>query len=182
MTDSAIENAIAIRAEMADKIAKAEEQIKEWRSKMDRVERFIRDWEDFSGEKAPASGGDQYIDFMSRTKARIAKHEASAAKSKNPKKEDVAEEAIKIIRENGKPMTRDQLFEALQAKGITIFGKNPPVVLQTMLWRMQDRIVHLKGHGYWPREDDYMAADYIDGSEPDKDEDADLSPDAKSLI
>jgi len=33
-------------------------------------------------------------------------------------------------------------------------------MLETMLWRMQEVIVHLKGHGYWPKEDAFMAADY----------------------
>jgi len=37
---------------------------------------------------------------------------------------------------------------------------------------MQDRIVHLKGFGYWPREDAYMAADYVDGAEPEEMEEA----------
>ena len=173
MTDKALENALVARDEMAEKIAAAEEQIKEWRDRMQRAERFIADWEEFSGQAAP---------IKSERKGGIVKRRSfPAQKPQNPKKEDVAEAAIEVIRKNEEPMTRDQLFDALKSRGINISGKNPPVVLQTMLWRMQDRIVHLKGHGYWPREDAYMAADYVDDSEPDEAED-DLSEEAQSLI
>lgn len=176
MTDKALENALAARDEMAEKIAAAEEQIKEWRERMQRAERFIADWEEFSGQGlATRAPEERARGIVKRTTL------PPAPKPKNPRKEDVAEVAIEIIRENGDPMTRDDLFEALKARGIQIEGKNPPVVLQTMLWRMQERIVHLKGYGYWPREDAYMAADYVDNSEPDEVED-DLDEKAQSLI
>ncbi|MGC3938962.1 hypothetical protein ACOTTU_14260 [Roseobacter sp. EG26] len=77
------------------------------------------------------------------------------------------------MREEGTPLSRDELFEKLAERDIVIHGNNPPVVLQTMLWRMQERIVHLKGHGYWPREDADMAADYVGGTEPEESEDLD---------
>lgn len=163
MTDQAIQNAAATRDELMAKVAAAEKQIAEWREKIARAERFIKDWEEFSGQSAPAS----LVAVSEVTVSKSKPHQ----KPKNPKKEEVAEVARQIIRERGEPMTRDELFEALTSKGITIHGQNPPVVLQTMLWRMQERIVHLKGYGYWPREDAYMAADYVDGSEPHELED-----------
>lgn len=169
MTDQALENAVAVRDDMLEKIATAEEQIKEWRAKLQRAERFIADWEEFSEKKPTGSDQEAPRGIVKRTSTPV-------DKPKNPKKEEVAETAIEIIREHGDPMTRDDLFEALQSRGVLIHGKNPPVVLQTMLWRMQDRIVHLKGFGYWPREDAYMAADYVDGAEPEETEEAENTP------
>lgn len=37
-----------------------------------------------------------------------------------------------------------------------------------MLWRMQDRTVHLKGFGHWAKDESYMAADHVETSEPDE--------------
>ncbi len=175
MSDKALENAVAIRDELMEKIANAEIQIKEWRAQAQRAERFIADWEEFSGQQAPQTA-------VSESAA--VSVESARVKPRNPKKEDVADAALKIIRERGEPMSRDDLFDALQSDGVVLQGKNPPVILQTMLWRMQDRIVHLKGHGYWPREDAYMAAGYVDADEPEKLEnnDVDLDDEAKGLI
>lgn len=175
MTDAAVENAAAIRDDMAAKIAAAEVQIKEWRAKKDRAERFIADWEEFSGRQAPAPIAD--------TPSEPAPRSVSGPKPKNPKKEEVAAIAREILMENGEPMSRDELHAALIARGVVIHGGNPAVVLQTMLWRMQSVIVHLKGFGYWPTDQAYMAADYVSNAKPDETEDPDdLDDDAKSLI
>jgi len=160
MRDSAVENAIAIRDDMAARIAEADARIKEWRVKMDRAERFIKDWQEFSGETVEVDPS-----LVPDNKSRL----FPSGKPKNPLKEQVAAASCEILREHGEPMSRDDLFEALTNRGVIIHGKNPPVVLQTMLWRMQDVIVHLKGHGYWPRDDAYMAADYaLDLDGPDQ--------------
>jgi hypothetical protein len=151
MSDIAIQNAVAARDEGLEKIAEAEALIKEWRAKVARAERFIADWQEFSGQVAPAaptlsaseSGGD-----------------TTTAKASNPKKEEVAEAALEILSERGVPMSRDDLLSALSLKGIHIHGKDPLVVLQTMLWRMRERIVHLKGFGYWPKDVTYAPAAY----------------------
>lgn len=172
MTDAAIENAVAVRDDMAEKIAAAEVQIKEWRAKKDRAERFIADWEEFSGRQAPAPAVD--------TPPEPAPRAPSGSKPKNPKKEDVAAIAREILLENGEPMSRDELHEALLSRGVVIHGGNPAVVLQTMLWRMQSVIVHLKGFGYWPADEAYQAAAYISNAKPDETEGAD--DEAESLI
>ncbi len=144
MTDTAVQNAASMRDQMAAKIAAAEVQIKEWRATMVRAERFIADWEEFSGEKAPVPAVDTAPEPTPRA--------ASGGKPKNPKKEDVAAVAREILLQNGRPMTRDDLHEALIARNVIIHGANPAVVLQTMLWRMREEITHLKGFGYWPKD------------------------------
>jgi hypothetical protein len=175
MPDAAIENAVAVRDDMTEKIAAAEVQIREWRAKKDRAERFIADWEEFSGLKAPAPSVD--------TVPEPAPRPTPGGKPKNPKKEEVASIAREILLQNGEPMSRDELYEALVARGVIIHGGNPAVVLQTMLWRMQSVIVHLKGFGYWPADEAYQAADYVSAAEPDEmEEPDDMDSEAKSLI
>lgn len=169
MTDTAVQNAAAMRDEVAAKIAAAEVQIKEWRATMARAERFIADWEEFSGEKAPAPTVDTPPEPTPRA--------ASGGKPKNPKKEEVAAIVREILLQNGAPMSRDELYDALVARGVVIHGGNPAVVLQTMLWRMQSVIVHLKGFGYWPADEAYQAADYVSGAEP-----SEMDEDANALV
>lgn len=152
MPDAAVENAIAVMQDMAEKIAKAKLQIEEWQQKSMRAERFVADWEEFSGQKAPAIEPPVSNAVQTDTSKR--------PKPKNPKKEDVAEAAREIILTLGVPQSRDDIFAILPEKGMVIEGKDPPVVLQTMLWRMKDRIVHLKGHGYWPADEPYAPAEY----------------------
>ena len=144
MVDTAIENAAAIRDDMAEKIATAEVHIKEWRAKMARAERFISDWEEFSGKQAPVP--------VATTVDKPASGAPSGGKPKNPKKEVVAAVAREVLLQNGRPLSRDDLHEVLIARGVIIHGANPAVVLQTMLWRMRTKITHLKGFGYWPKE------------------------------
>lgn len=152
MTDTAVENAAGIRDDVTAKIAAAEAQIKEWKATLVRAERFIADWEEFSGQQAPAPAVDTTSEPSPRT--------VSGGKPKNPKKEDVAAVAREILLQNGRPMSRDDLHEALIARGVIIHGANPAVVLQTMLWRMRQEITHLKSFGYWPKDVEYEPAGY----------------------
>lgn len=151
MTDLAIQNAVAARDEGLEKIAEAEALIKEWRAKVARAERFIADWQEFSGQVAPTAPALPAVESSGGN---------TTSKASNPKKEEVAEAALEILSERGVPLSRDDLLLALSAKGIHIHGKDPLVVLQTMLWRMKERIVHLKGFGYWPKDVAYAPAAY----------------------
>lgn len=83
----------------------------------------------------------------------------------NPPRELVAEEALRIIRENAAPMQRKPLFDALTARGIVIRGKDPEMVLSTMLWRERDKIVRLPQWGYWPANVTHEDALYFPGLE-----------------
>jgi len=83
-----------------------------------------------------------------------------ARRPKNPDREDVANQALQIIRERGAPQSRKELFDALAMQGTDIHGKDPEMVLSTMLWRSQDKIVRLPSHGYWPKDTPYPKAHY----------------------
>ena len=119
---------------------------------MEGAERFIREWEAFSSMTVPKGSTMQVI--AKRTGA------LDHPKVVNPKKDEVAQAVAEILLANKTPMTRDELLTMLARRGMGTRGKNPAVVLQTMLWRMQSVIVHLKGYGYWPTNEPYESAGY----------------------
>ena len=78
----------------------------------------------------------------------------------NPPREFVAKAAAEIIHRHGKPMSRKELFDTLAQRGIVIRGKDPEMVLSTMLWREPKTIVRFPQFGYWPAEQPYSPASY----------------------
>lgn len=55
----------------------------------------------------------------------------------------------RTILEEGKPLSRSELIEKLEAKGFKFGGTDRIKVFGTNLWRSR-RFVSLKGIGYWP--------------------------------
>lgn len=79
----------------------------------------------------------------------------------NPKPEAVVAEAVAVIREAGKPLTRRQIHEALTARGMEVKGADAIKALGTMLWRSgRDHLVQLEGYGYWDKSQCYLPAEY----------------------
>jgi hypothetical protein len=146
MSDDAIANALSKRADLESRIVKAEEVIKRSKAQILEINRFIKQWEKFSGRAAddiqPAKSLPYDADFS--------RSQPTAEAAGNPKKETVAEAAIHILEKVGKPMSRAELYTALQADGVRIQGANPEMVLSTMLWRTRDAfgIHRLKSGGY----------------------------------
>jgi hypothetical protein len=142
MTDTAIKNAMARRDELHAEIAEYERAMKNARAEAERVETFIAGWAEFADEESKRAVG---IFGGGRDTARPPK------KPVNPKKEDVVSVAELILLSRGHPMGRSDLFHALGEHGIHLHGKDPEMVLSTMLWRMQDKIVRIHPYGYWVR-------------------------------
>lgn len=91
----------------------------------------------------------------------------------NSKKEDVAAGAYKLVKMRGQPIKRDELFDLLINQGFVITGKNPQMILSTMLWRAKDSgLVRLKGGGYWLKEQSYEPAGYHPERKPYKSKDS----------
>lgn len=81
--------------------------------------------------------------------------------SDNPKPEVVIPAVRQILLENGRPMSRSQLHEALMQRGLEVRGVDPVKTLGTMLWRAREEIQAIKGEGYWPL--DVPHPDSLDG-------------------
>lgn len=64
----------------------------------------------------------------------------------------LAQMAREILLERGHPMTRSELTEAIQARGVPLVGRDKTKNVGTILWRFRDQFVNLEGRGYWPRD------------------------------
>lgn len=152
MADKALKHAEDERDDLANKIAEFERLLPVYRERKAKAERFIADWYEYAGLEVPEKSD------ATDAKVLIARDDNSLAprkrtRPKNPAKEHVAAVVCEIIRERGSPQMRADLFDALAKRGVAIQGKDPQMVLSTMLWRMGDVIVRLQGGGYWPAED-----------------------------
>lgn len=148
MSDKALKKAENVRDDMTARIAEIEKILPVYRDMKAKAERFIADWHEF------AEDGIVTQPHLTAMEIKSDSHDTKKpTRPKNPSKERVAAVACEIIRENGFPLTRAELFDALLDRGIVLEGKNPQMVLSTMIWRMPNVIVRLKGNGYWPADD-----------------------------
>ncbi|MBK5948742.1 hypothetical protein CCR93_04665 [Rhodobium orientis] len=150
MTDAAYANAIAKRDLIAKQINDMEQELEGLRRDL----RKLDGWLEFRDELAADDSAIQSNKIVEAPDSEKPK------RPKNPPKEDVAESAREIIKERGAPMGRSELYNALCERGIHLHGKDPEMVLSTMLWRMKDRVVRLKSGGYWLADEPYRDADY----------------------
>jgi hypothetical protein len=149
MSDHAIKNAVSEKREIQLRIEKYERAIKRAKLQLIEIDKFISQWEKFSGQSAANISAVVSLKDKEHSARNLANpHEL--AKIINPAKEDVAKAALDIIQAAGQSVTRSDLFSKLKLQGIEIKGHNPEMILSTMLWRMRDLsgIVRLKSGGY----------------------------------
>lgn len=144
MTDDALKNAEAHRNQLLNRRAELEAEMGAVDERIERAERFIAEWHEFA-YGAP-------VDSVNSPKqsASAAADTSLKRATGNSSKEKVAEAAREVILESGAPLMRDELYGRLIERGLTIQGKDPHMVLSTMLWRMKEKIVRVDGGGYWP--------------------------------
>lgn len=156
--DDALNAAIAQRAALQQRRAETVNAINDANARMHRIdeeaaelERWIELWHRFAGIPQAPSAAERIQNTADDEKPK---------RPRNPDREDVARAASEIIQERGVPLSRRELFEALKSQGVEIQGKDPEMVLSTMLWRSKDKIVRLPGVGYWLKAMPYKEAGY----------------------
>jgi hypothetical protein len=158
VTDTALENANKKRDSLAAEINSLTQRADELRRELAKIDAWIAQWHDFADTPAALGTPDSLPLSRSILEGMEQKKRRAAG---NPKKEEVAEAARRIIEERGEPISRADLFKALARRGMEIVsGNDPEMVLSTMLWRMQDQIIRLKSGGYWLAERPYEPAGY----------------------
>jgi hypothetical protein len=152
MTDAALDNALARRATALDNLEKITKEINDLlerhtkaREELERIDYFIHQWHEMAGIQLPETLEQKKSDAPVEGGKRI--------RPKNPPREIVAATCVEYIRIAGRPLMRAELLERLHADGVIIRGKDPAMVLSTMLWRSKDVIRRLRGGGYWPADD-----------------------------
>lgn len=158
MTDKALKTAERKRDSLAAEINSLAQRTEELKHDLAKIDAWIAQWHELAGTLATIEAPDSASISDSVSGAAEPKRRRSTG---NPKKEDVAEAARKIIKGRGGPVSRSDLFKALADMGIVISSEtDPEMVLSTMLWRMRDRIARLKTGGYWLAEKAYPEAGY----------------------
>ena len=154
----ALENARKKRDELAKDYNNLLARADHYKRMIARVDQFIQDYETFESDELPLKDPFDSLPPMLRT---IAESE-EAQKPKNTKKEDVASAARRLIKIEGRPISRPSLLTLLINQGLVIGGGAPETVLSTMLWRTRDThgIIHLRNLGYWLKEEPWADAHY----------------------
>lgn len=152
MTDKALETAAArldFNLAEIDKVVREkavlDARLSELRADVERVSNFITTWHEMVGKPPPA---------QLELNVNEAPKKAPRKRPKNPDRRDVAKEAVRLIVDAGMPLSRREIYERLAEQGLTIVGKDPEMVLSTMLWREKGIIQRLPGGGYWPAGED----------------------------
>jgi hypothetical protein len=180
MTDPALANAEKRRDALAAEINQTAQHLDHLRRRKAAVDSFIAEWHAFAAgsedtwpdpdqdsEKGTTSypqgsmplGGPPTLDSPPLVKAQ----------PKNSDKADVGREAKTFIYERARPVPRSDLYKELIKRGLVINGKDPEMVLSTMMWRMKDDFVRLPGHGYWIKKLPWKPAKYEPGTPPQQD-------------
>ena len=149
MADTALENAERRRDDLAAEINGLQQQVEAKRKELDRVKQWIDDYIAFSS-------GTLEFELSAPEPAKAKKGKKSA----NKDRQIIGDYVETILDEVRRPMSRDELFDALKTRGEEIVGKDPMMVFSTMMWRMQDRFVRLPGFGYWLADKPWPPARY----------------------
>lgn len=184
MSDAALQNAVALRdqlsassRELGGKIAELASQKAEAEARLAKVEAFISDWRVFADGGPPAP---EEADVNAAPVGGVEDRKRGARAPGKPKREIVAAQALDIIRNNGRPIQRAELYEALKGRGVLVTGNDPLVTFSTMLWRMKPLIMHLQGFGFWDPALPYAEANYDPGAKA-RDADDKETPEDKEM-
>ena len=152
--DAALTNALEKARGLEASIIKIEQDLKSAKQELSKTKDFISAWYGFAGvsvgEAANGFTLEQGVESSITTESR----------GSNPKKETVVAVVMAIILETGHPVSRNFLFDRLKDAGIRINGKDPKMILSTMLWRSKDLVIRLDHHGYWLTSHPYAPAGY----------------------
>lgn len=138
MADIGYERALARRDECAKSVNEKLQEIDDLKREIARIDRFLSEWREFAG-----------LSDTGDLAPEIRTGESKARRPENPSRDKVGDKVEELLKLKGSPISRNDLLRALGVEGIKIEGKDPAMVLSTMLWRMNKRFVRLRGHGYW---------------------------------
>lgn len=175
MTDRALRNAQKRRDDIAADINKTNQHLEGLRKSLAEVEKFIDEWHAYAGTGQDSDGASELNSGVDTSYPQYGSiHERVLGTDsppsplpppppKNPDKAQVGAMAKILMIEQGRPLPRSELFARLQHVGMHIHGKDPEMVLSTMMWRMKDDFVRLPRHGYWLKTLPYPPAEYVPG-------------------
>lgn len=153
MASQARENAEALRDKLLERRSALTFELEIISASLEKVENFLAMLEEFSQSKP--------VEDLEMGHIQVRRRGGTKKGHPNTPKEIVAQEARSIIEAYNRPIPLAELYEALTRRGLRIEGRDPEVVLSTMLWRQKSQVVRLKkGGGYWLPEKPWLPAQY----------------------
>jgi hypothetical protein len=126
----------------------AQRRREELRRELEEIDLFLRLHQKFSGgtKTEPVATSDDTRAASEESHPVLSRPE----RKRNLPKHMMAKEVRKMILERRVPMTRTDIVEALELKGIPVAGRDKSKAIGTIMWRMRDRFRNIEGLGYWP--------------------------------
>jgi hypothetical protein len=137
MISNDISAAMALKEKLVQRRAKIIRSVSELDDEIGRVHSFIKDWHYYANMD---------VNSLSSAKRALPSQTLSG---RNPRKEVVAAQALKILTEHGAPMKTRELVNALRASGISLNGKSPRATLGAILSRMPSMIKRTSDRHHW---------------------------------
>ena len=127
-----------------------------------RVERFISDYREFSGDNSVTTetastislvnGGGNVSPFDAPSQAVDKSGEIPRmSRRRGGRPDEIAQMIERVIREIGEPMTRGQLVQALERRDVELPAADKARYIGTIIWRHKSIFVNVEGRGYWLR-------------------------------
>ena len=126
-------------------IENARKRLEELKAEQQKLQSFIATYEELEGALKPNPSHPQ--------PTRIVLIAAGGKKNSGTSPSKIIEAAKQIIREHGSPMTRSELVESIENKGIYVGGVDKNKNMGTILWRSNE-FHNVEGEGYWPKGDE----------------------------
>lgn len=123
-----------------DLLAKALRRQKELRFELETLEQLIDRYRRLQMLQDENPDGQQ-LHLWHGSARRVLKSEEVAA---------ILDDVGRILRKEGRPMTRSELVQQLEARGHQLPGSDKRKVLGTNIWR-SGKFDHIEGEGYWPK-------------------------------
>ena len=122
-------------------LAKALRRQRELRFELETLERMINGYRRLQALQDGNPNADQLHLWHGRSRRALKSEEVGA----------ILDEVRRVILRHAKPMTRAELVDALEARGLQLPGADPKKVLGTNIWR-SGKFQHIEGQGYWPED------------------------------
>lgn len=157
MADATLQGAIELKNQLLETHKKLLERAEQIKHEIEAVDHFIAVYRNRLATNSVDNslGRIQSSEIQGESPPKFGASGEVESRPKNPPKEEVARAVREEIEKSNRPMPRAELFNLLVERGILLEGKDPAMVLSTMLWRAGDEfnIVNIRGLGYWKKEE-----------------------------
>lgn len=132
---------------MNDAVRKALKKMKELKVEIERLEQFIRTYEELSGSEVKRD--ELTVDVKNgENSTNIARTiDSTPVKKRRNNISKLLKVAERLINEANMPLTRTEIADGMVRLGFTVHASDIPKYLGTLLWRNDDRFVSV-GDGY----------------------------------